>query len=229
MKNAKLLIVPALFAMACGAASAQQNTIRFGYASVQPNSSATDVTGAFTPTGLSLKVQDASTPIFSYVREINDQWDVEFALGAPPAHDVAIVVNNATLPASAQALNGQIGAHVSQIAPTLFANYKFLDKSSALRPFVGVGVNYTRFSPAESTAAGNALNGGPTSLSLEDSLGLAFQIGATYRVSGPWSVTAGVATAIVKTKLTTNTLGIIRTSDITFHPVVLTFCVGYSF
>ena len=66
---------------------------------------------------------------------------------------------------------------VTQVAPTLFATYKFLDKNSTLRPFVGVGINYTRFRPADSTAAGNTLNGGPTSLNLEDSIGLAMHAG----------------------------------------------------
>lgn len=229
MKTSVWLMAGALLGTACGVASAQQNTIRFGFASVQPNSSASDVTGPFTPAGLSLKVQDATTPMFSYVREINDQWDIEFALGVPPKHDIAIVVRNAALPAGVQALNGQAGAQVTQVAPTLFATYKFLDKNSTLRPFVGVGINYTRFRPADSTAAGNTLNGGPTSLNLEDSIGLAMHAGATYRLGGPWSVTAAVTTAQVKTKLTTNTLGIVRTADITFHPVVFTMALGYSF
>ena len=212
-----------------GAAFAQQNTIRFGFASIHPNSDASDVSGPFTPSGISLDVRNKTTPIFSYLREIDDQWDLEFCLGVPPTHDVALKVNNSGLPGTARALDGQVGARVRQVAPTVFANYKFLDKSSAWRPFVGVGVNYTRFDQGESTTQGNALNGGPTSLDLKDSWGLAVQAGVTYHINNEWSVNAALATAQVKTKLTTNTLGVIRTADIKFRPTVLSLSVGYSF
>lgn len=208
---------------------AQQNTVKLGFAHVQPNSSASNVSGPFTPTGISLEVRDASTPVFSYVRELNERWDVEFCLGLPPTHDVNIKVNNPALPASAQAMNDQIGATVRQVAPTLFVNYKFLEKSSAFRPFVGIGINYTKFDKATSTTANNMMNGGATSLSLKDSVGLALQAGLVYSLDKQWSLTAALGTAQVKTKLTSNTLGVVRTADIKFRPAVLSVSVGYSF
>lgn len=227
-----LVASAAATALACltsGAAMAQQNTIKFGVASVHPNSDASNVSGPFTPSGISLNVENVTTPIFGYERAFDDNWSVEFALGVPPTHDVTLKVNNTGIPGSAQALNGQVGARVRQVAPTVFVNYRFLDSSSAFRPFVGAGINYTRFDKTESTANGNTLNGGATSLSLEDSVGLALQIGASYRLTKEWSVNAALATAQVKTKLTTNTLGIVRTADIKFRPAVVSLTVGYSF
>ncbi len=210
-------------------AQAQQNTVRLGVSNVQPHSSASDFTGPFTPGGISVEVLNKRTLFLSISREINDQWDVELALGAPPTHDIALTINNPALPASGQALSGQIGARVRQVAPTLFANYKFFDKTSALRPFVGIGVNYTRFDKTSSTAAGDALNGGATSISLRDSTGLAAQGGVVYRFNDLWSVSATLATARIKSKITANTLGIERTADIRFTPRVLTLALGYSF
>lgn len=224
---ANLLAIPLV--LAASAATAQQNTVRIGLANVQPHSSTSNFSGPFTPTGISLEVRDKTTPFFSYARELNDKWDVELALGFPPTHDIALVVNNPGLPASAQALNGQTGARVRQVAPTLFFNYKFFEKTSAFRPFVGVGINYTSFDKTSSNAAGNALNGGPTSISLEDSVGLALQGGVSYRISDQWSLTAALATAQVKSKITTNTLGIERSADITFKPRVFILSAGYSF
>lgn len=231
MKTTYLVLAGLLAASAAGSAMAGQNTLRIGIANVQPHSSTSDFSGppSVTPPGISLEVRDKSTPFFSYSRELNEQWDVEFALGYPPTHDIALVVNNPGLPGSAQALNGQIGARVRQVAPTLFFNYKFLEKTSAFRPFLGAGINYTLFDKTSSTAAGDALNGGPTSISLEDSVGLALQGGVTYRISDQWSLTAALATARVKSKVTTNTLGTVRTADILFHPQVFTLTVGYSF
>lgn len=231
MKIHHFLIVSAaaLTFLASGTAMAQQNTIKFGVAHVQPNSDASNVSGPFTPSGISLNVENVTTPIFGYVRDFDDNWSIEFALGLPPTHDVTLKVNNPNIPGSAQALNGQVGARVRQVAPTVFVNYRFLDSSSAFRPFVGAGINYTRFDKTRSTANGNTLNGGATSLSLEDSVGVAVQIGASYRLTKEWSVNAALATAQVKTKLTTNTLGIVRTADIKFRPAVLSVTVGYSF
>ena len=60
-------------------------------------------------------------------------------------------------------------------------------------------------------------------------MGLALQGGATYRFDNQWSLTGSIATAQVKSKITTNTLGIERTADITFKPRVFTMAVGYSF
>ena len=230
MKTTRLLLVSLLAATAAAPALAQQNTVKIGISNVQPHATnGSDFSGPFTPSGISRDVFNKTTTFFSFTREINDQWDLEFALGVPPTHDIALKVNNPNLPSSAQALNGQIGARVRQVAPTLFANYKFLEKSSPLRPYIGVGINYTRFDKTSSTAAGNALYGGPTSISLEDSMGLALQGGATYRFDNQWSLTGSIATAQVKSKITTNTLGIERTADITFKPRVFTMAVGYSF
>lgn len=215
----------------CSAAPslAQQNTLQLGLSNVQPHSSASDFSGPFTPPGLSVNISDKSTLFFSYAREINDQWDVELALAAPPTHDIILAVNNSSLPAGVQAFSGQVGARVRQVAPTVFANYKFLEKTSALRPFIGVGINYTKFDRTASTAANDALNGGPTSISLKDSVGLALHGGVTLRISNLWSLSTSLATAQVKSKITTNTLGVERTADIKFTPRVFTVAVAYSF
>lgn len=230
MRIMRLMLAGLSAVLAASSALAQQNTIKLGLSNVQPHANTSDfVAGPFTPSGISLDVLNKNTVSFSYTREINDKWDVELALGAPPTHDIVLKINNPSLPGSAQMLNDQVGAKVRQVAPTLFANYKFLEKSSPLRPFIGVGINFTRFDNSSSTAAGNALNGGPTSIALEDSLGVALQAGASYRINPQWSLAASLATARVKSKITTNTLGIERTADIRFKPRVFTLSVGYSF
>lgn len=229
-----LFSVSVAVALACGAtgsAFAQATTLKLGAVNIDPSSSASAVSGPFTPVdALSLKVKSQSTLFFSVARELTPNWEVELALGVPPTHDVAVVIlNPAAVPGSVAALNGAIGAKVRQVAPTLFANYKFGDSTSQIRPFVGVGVNYTAFDRTESTPVNDAINGGPTNIKLKDSMGLALQLGVTAKLGGPWSITGAWSTAQVKTTMTTNTLGIQRTADITFHPSVITVAVGYSF
>lgn len=232
MKNT--LLSAAVIALALGTSShalAQATTFKFGFVNIEPNSSASAISGPFTPVdALSLKVQSQSTLFFSAAREIDQHWEAELALGVPPTHDVAVVVlNPAAVPGSVAALDGAIGAKVRQVAPTLFANYRFGDNASQVRPFVGLGLNFTRFDKTESTPVNDAINGGPTTLKLKDSVGLAMQLGVTAKLGGPWSITGAWSTAQVKTKLTTNTYGIERTADISFRPSVLTVAVGYSF
>jgi outer membrane protein len=229
MSHRPLAIAGILTACAAAPSMAQQNTVKLGISNVQPHSSASDVTGPFTPDGISLEVRDKTTPFVSYTREISAQWEVELGLGIPPKHDIVLKINNAALPGSAQALSGQVGATIRQVAPTVFANYRFLEKTSRFRPFVGAGINHTHFDKAHSTAVGDALNGGPSSISLKDSFGLALQAGVAWRLDNAWSVSASLATARVKSKITTNTLGIERHADITFKPRVFTVAMGYSF
>lgn len=233
MKHIQLLtaVATVLTVSASGSALAQATTIKLGYANVEPNSSASAVSGPFTPVNaLSLKVQSQATLFFSAAREIDDHWEAELALGLPPTHDVKLVIlPGGVVPPSVAALDGSVAAKVRQVAPTLFANYRYGDKNSQLRPFAGIGINYTSFDKTESTAVNDAVNGGPTTIKLKDSIGPALQLGATYKLGGPWSLTGVWSTARVKTTVTTNTLGIERTADITFHPSVITLAVGYSF
>lgn len=213
------------------ASAMAQYTIQVGGAYVDPNSSATTAVGPLTPLGaISLKVKPQSTMFFSVSRALNDHWDLQLALGLPPVHDVALkVANAAALPASVAAQEGVVIGKVTQIAPALFFNYKLGEAGSAFRPFVGLGVNYTKFDPAETTPANDAINGGPTKIKLTDSWGLAWQAGVVYQLDKKWSVSGTYTSADVKTTVTTNTLGIERKVDVTFDPAVFILAVGYSF
>ena len=205
--------------------------------------------------GVAFQVQPQGTAIFAIERALTDRWSVEFVLGNPPKHDVKLKVNNpqidatgvtlpngftnATLQANAsaglrqklEAQNGQVVSTVRQWAPTVFFNYKFLDASSSVRPFIGIGINVTRFK-ARTTAAGDTLyaDGAKPEISLSDSIGPAIQVGAQYKFDQRWSVNASVATAKVDNKLTIKTAsGLRQESAFRFNPTAFTATVGYSF
>ena len=225
--------VAALLALGfSGSALAQPITIKAGIANLDPNSSATPARGPFTPVdALSLRVRSQSTPFFSVAWDFpSTPWQAELALGLPPTHDVALVVlKPASVPGSVAAQDGTTIAKVRQVSPAVFVNYRFGDTNSPIRPFIGLGLNYTKFDKARSTAANDAINGGPTTIKLKDSKGLAFQLGVTANLGGPWSVTGVWSTAQAKTTQTSNTLGVERVADIRFHPSVFIVSVGYTF
>lgn len=236
MKNQKfsrsVLVASATAITLLGSVAAHaQYTVQFGALYLDPGATASNTTGPMTPANaLSLNVKPVSTAFFSIARDINADWDLQLALGYPPTHDINLrIVNAAALVPSIAGQNGNKIGTVRQIAPTLFANYKLTSKDSAFRPFIGIGINYTAFDQPTSNDLNNLINGGITNAKLSDSWGLAAQIGATYKLQGPWSLNAAISTADVKTTLTTNTYGVERKTDIRFSPAAYSLTLGYAF
>jgi outer membrane protein len=125
--------------------------------------------------------------------------------------------------------DGQVISSARWISPTLLFEYNFLPDTAPLRPYIGVGVNYTTFYDRDSTAAGNAASGGPTRISLTSSVGPAVTGGVTYRISDRWHLHASYGWSQVKTHFTGDTDGFERTSHISFSPQALIVSGGFSF
>ena len=220
----------------CFGASAQSflqgTTFYLGGAYIDVNSSAPPLHSqpATLPAGVDagLRVGDAKTIGFGVVTPISGPYTFELALGIPPKHSAYGTLFISSF--------GQIST-VKQIAPTAFVNYHFGDGGLGLAPFVGVGVNYTKFTNAKSTPSGNAASGGATEIKLKDSIGLAAHAGLTYKVDKSWQVTGTLAYADVRSDLTATTqargttgpVTIVRTTTIDFRPLVYTLSVGYTF
>ena len=211
------------------------NTIYAGVAALQNHASLGDLHGLNTPPGLNLDIGNATTLGLGFVHNVTDRWSVELALGAPPTvHTDAKGANWALLGIAP----GTRIADVDVLSPTVFLNWHPLSTRSRWDPFVGLGVNYTRFANTKAlTPLTNAL--GPTELSLSDSWGPAAHVGLTYHINQRWSVVGTVAIADVKSTLTVTSYAPSGTgpsivtsqssTDINFHPVIYTLAVGYSF
>lgn len=223
MKMTQFALCAAL-TLASFAAWGQQNTIKLGVAHLDIRSQADNLSSNgppfLTPQPAGLSVGDATTLLVSYIRKLDDHWDLDLEAGLPPSHDTNGVGTLAPF--------GVI-SKVKQAGPTLFVNYNFGAPDSKFRPFVGLGINYTHFYDGESTASGNLASGGPTKIELSDSWGPAAQIGASYQLAPNWSLIGSIAMAKVKSDLTATTGSIRRTTTIDFRPVVYTLAVGYSF
>lgn len=206
-------------------------TFKIGAVNINPHSEATPISGPFTPVdALSLKVESQSTLYLGVSYDFTEHWQADLALGVPPKHRVDVVVlNPALVTPEMAAANGQAGAYVTQLAPTVFLNYVFGSKEASFRPYVGLGINYTKFTKAESTAVNDSLNGGPDHLGLTSSTGAAAQVGFSQKITKEWSAYASYTTAKVHTVMTGDTLGVVRSSDIKFRPAVITLAIGRSF
>lgn len=233
MKNIRmstLRIAAAAFSitMAGGFAFADEppNALRLGLYSVFYHSSADDLSGPYVPPGVNLKAQNLETLYVGYVRQLPANLQLELALGYPPLSKVK-GVGPATL--GSVPYNGQVISSARWLSPTLLLEYKFLDPTSPIRPFIGVGVNYTNFYDRDSTAAGNAASGGPTRLSLTASVGPAATAGVSYRITDRWHAHMSYSISRVKTDLVADTDGVLRYTHISFGPQALVASVGYSF
>jgi outer membrane protein len=208
------------------AGDAGPNDVRLGMYYVYFDSQATDINGPYVPSGLNLKVNSLETLYLAYVRSLSTHFKVELAFGYPP---LTRTVGSGPATLGSVPYSGQSIATARWFSPTLLAEYEFGDANSTLRPYVGAGVNYTRFLARQSTAAGDAASGGPTSISLPASLGPAVTVGMSYEITDRWHVYASYSIAQVDSKLTADTAGILRTSQIQFWPMTLVVSAGYSF
>jgi outer membrane protein len=230
IKFSALEVAVAALLTVLGAASASAddylNSVRLGSESVFYHTNADNVSGPYVPPGVNIDAQNLETLYAGYVRTLSSHFAVELALGYPPLAKV----NGRGLPSVGSVpYNGQVVSSARWLAPTLFLEYNFLPPDSLFRPYLGVGVNYTNFYDRDTTAAGNAAFGGPTKISLTASVQPAVTGGLDYHVSNHWHVYASYSWSNVKTDLTADTAGVLRTTRINFSPRVVVVSAGFSF
>jgi len=204
------------------------NSVRAGLYYVSFHVSATDVSGPYIPpnSGLNLGLKDVTTAYFAYVRTLSPHWGVELTLGLPP---VTTTVGKGPPTVGSVPYNGQELLTARWLAPSLLLEYTFLDESAPLRPYLGGGVNYTKFYDRRITPQGEAVAGGPTSVSLPVSVSPTVTFGLAYQVTKHFGLYASYSWSEVHTHATLDTAGNIRTSYIHFNPTPLVIAAGYSF
>jgi outer membrane protein len=215
----------------CGAGAARADTanpndFRLGFEAVFYHTVADDLQGPYVPAGVNFHTENLQTLYMGYIRTLPYNLSAELALGYPP-----LTHTQGQGPATLGSVpyNGQVISTARWFAPTAFLEYNFLSESSPVRPFIGIGVNYTNFYDRQSTSAGDAASGGPTKLSLPASWGPAATVGFAFKVADRWHVYASYSGSKVNTRLTADTGGISRTSHIEFNPQVLVVSVGFAF
>ena len=190
-KKSNLFIVRSLLAtgLACGtgyvvAYEAGDIILRAGIASVQPDesSSALYVNGsaiAGTSAGVGNDEQLGLTGTYMLTSNVG----LGLLAATPFEHDI-----------TARGLGSPINAgSAKHLPPTLTLQYFPMDASSALQPYVGIGVNYTAFFDEDvDSDLEAALGESGGDLDLDDSIGLALEAGLDYAISEHWVLNAAV-------------------------------------
>ena len=146
------------------AASAEDWLVRVGVHSVNPKSDNHPVVNVDSGQMLTFNV--------TYMYAAN--WGVELLAALPFSHDINLNSNGT-----------QVGK-TKHLPPTLSLQYHFAPQAT-IRPYVGVGLNYTLFFEEKTQGA---LAG--TKLELDPSFGLAGQVGVDVALNDLWFVNADV-------------------------------------
>ena len=190
-KTSTLLLsgLAAALTLAAAPAMAQSKgdwTLGVGVHAVDPTSDAGDLNGAALGLGaLSTKVDSDVKPTVTFEYFVADNVGIEVLGALPFKHEVSIDGV------------GKVG-ETKQLPPVVSLQYHFAN-SSKVTPFVGLGVNYTKFF---STDSKGALEG--TKLKLEDSWGLAAHAGLDFAVSDKGALRVDLRWADIDTKVKVN-------------------------
>jgi outer membrane protein len=137
---------------------------RLGVAKVAPKSD----NGSVVNDTVAVDVQDDTNFAFTLGYRFHDNVGVELLAALPFEHDIN--------------LDGQNLASTKHLPPTLTVQYYPLGGTAALvQPYVGVGINYTRFSSEKSELG---------ELNLDSSWGAAGQVGVDVLIDDNWALNA---------------------------------------
>ena len=198
MMKKTLLAAAALCALTSGAAMAQ-NYPQDGKWMVRARAVHLDSANKDS-TGLGVSVNDKWIPELDISYFFTPNLAAELILTYPQKHDVR--------------LNGAKIGTLKHLPPTLLAQYHFTNLG-AFKPYVGAGINYTRFSSVD--ILGGALN------VKKNSFGPALQVGFDYALDKNWSINFDVK----KVYIDTNVSGGIGKFKV--DPVLVGVGLGYRF
>ena len=100
-------------------------------------------------------------------------------------------------------LDGAPAGETKHLPPTITLQFYPMSSSSAFQPYAGLGVNYTTFFEEKTSSALNgALGGASSELELDDSVGVAVEIGMDYMLSDNFGLNAAMWWADINTDAT---------------------------
>ena len=196
-----LLALAAVCAMTSGAAFAQQAESPW---LVRVRAVNLDSTNGDT-TGLGLSVNNKVIPELDITYFFTPNIAAELILTYPQKHDVR------------SSVAGDLGT-LKHLPPTLLAQYHFTN-FGAFKPYVGAGVNYTRFSNVD------ILDGAVTVK--KNSFGGALQVGFDYALDKNWSLNFDIKKVYLGTKVTG--AGVFENTKFKVDPWLVGVGVGYRF
>ena len=177
--------------------------VRVGGLNVSPKSDNNDL----------VEVDDSAQLTFDITYFMTSNWAVEVLASIPFSHDINID-------------GGPRVGDTKHLPPTVSAQYHFIPDGN-IRPYVGLGVNYTIFFQEDTTGP---LAG--TDLKLDASIGLAAQVGVDFDIGENIFVNAVVRYIDIETDAEVKNIPDVGTLDVgtvEIDPVVFGLSLGMRF
>jgi outer membrane protein len=172
--------------------------------------------------GTGVSVNDNPSLDISLGYMFTDNWAVELLADLSSPHTV-----------SAQGLAG-VGVpdgtdvvDTNVLPPTVFLQYQFNPKGK-VRPYMGVGLNYTLFFNDDLTNAAQTVLGA-SNLDLDSSVGAAAQFGIDWEMQNNWSFNVDVKYIQIDTEATFDTALGRASVDVDINPTVFGIGFGKTF
>lgn len=166
-----------------------------------------------------VEVDDAYSLGISATYMLRDEIGIELLGALPFEHDIE----------GSGALDGLDVGSTKHLPPTLLVTY-YPSLSPHFQPFVGVGLNYTTFFQEDTTAELDGALGGNTRLSLEDSFGVALELGVDVPLTDRLALNATVWNLDIDTTADVKVDGVTAAEiDVEIDPWVYMLGVSLSF
>jgi outer membrane protein len=212
-KQLKLLVATALLAGATAPAQAYDAgdwIIRAGVGVVDPKSdNLVDSDGVDT---IKVQVDSGTSLTLSGTYMFTRNWAFDILAAYPFSHDINVELNGES---------AKLGS-TDQLPPTFSIQYHFMPDGK-IQPYAGLGFNWTTFFNTDTESAFSDLG---VSLELDDSFGVAAQLGADWLLNDSWLLNFDLRWINIETdaKDSGETIGTVE-----IDPWVYSINVGYRF
>jgi len=192
------IVVVLLLGSAANAYDQGDWLLRVGVGNVDPKSSNGDV----------VTVDSGTALVFNGTYFFTPNLGFEILAASPFSHDIKLADGGAKV------------GETKHLPPTFSLNYHF-DTNSAFKPYVGAGLNYTLFFDEDTEGDLSDF-----SLSLDDSIGFAAQLGADFDVSDTMFMNVAIRWIDINTDAELDGVGV---EEVEIDPLVYSLTVGWKF
>lgn len=199
--KAALAIAALLGAVSVNTAMAKEKgdfLLRFGASNVNPKSNNHEI----------VSVDDATSATVNFSYMMTDHFAVELLAAYPFEHDINL-------------LDGTKVGSTKHLPPTVSLQWHFAPNARIFSPYVGVGVNYTKFFSEKTVGPLEGVD-----LDLDSSYGLAAEIGADFNLNEKWFLNLSFRMIDIETEASLNGDSI---GDVSIDPKVYGAHVGFKF
>lgn len=198
--------------------------VRMGAATVAPreDSSALSIAGVGAIAGSGAGVDDNTQLGITLTYMLNRNWGLGLLAATPFEHDV-------DADTGALGLGRVDAASIKHLPPSLTLQYHPLPDNRRFQPYIGAGVNYTTFFSESVDSELEAVLGNGD-LELDDSWGLALEMGIDVALDDRWTLNAAIWYLDIDTEATFEfDSGAVLDVDVDVDPLVYAVNLAYRF